>query len=643
MVVPMALTVTPLFSDHMVVQRDRPALIWGSAAAHATVTITLADAGITAQADAAGAWRAHLPAMPAGGSHTLRIASGNENIILRDVLIGDVWLCAGQSNMEWPLQQSSDGAAATAAATCPRLRLFSVPRAVGDTATSVALQGAWKECTPETAASFSAVGYFFARAVQEQLDVPIGLINNAVGGSSAQAWTPLSYLEERPATAGLAIALRAALAAHPETQNLISKGVQMFGEVTYHKDTGNEGVAQGFADPAHDMAAWQPMPVPSYWQQHGLLINGAVWFRRTVTVPPRWHGRALRLQLGAVDDFDVTYFNGVEVGAAPKDDANAYARLRDYRIAPELVREGENVIAVRVFDHFGNGGLCGKREHLRLCCEEAPADFIPLEGTWHYRVERAIPLPAASPLNALSCPSGLYNGMLAPLLPFAICGVIWYQGESNGSDGWQYRVLLPTMIQAWRDAWGQGDFPFLIVQLANFQQAPIEPCNDNWAELREAQTYTARTVANAAQAIAIDIGDADDIHPRNKCEVGRRLALLALKRVYGRACVDQGPAFQSMIIADGCARLQFSHCAEGLTTQDGLPPRSFAIAGADRKFKWAAARIDGTTVLVSHPDVPAPVAVRYAWAANPQSNLCNFHGLPAEPFRTDCWPGMSER
>jgi len=639
----MTLTVAPLFSDNMVIQCDRPAPIWGTAAPMAAVTIHAGNACSTASADAAGVWRTHLPAMPAGGPIELQIESGRAQITVRNVLVGEVWLCAGQSNMEWPLQQSSDGPAASAAATCPRIRLFCVPRAVGDTPGAIALRGVWQECTPATAAAFSAVGYFFAHAVQEQLNVPVGLINNAVGGSSAEAWTPLHYLDERPATRGLVTALRDALAQHPELQGSLSQGVQYFGDVTYHKDTGNEGVAQGFAAPAQDMCQWQPMPVPSYWQQYGLLINGAVWFRRGVTVPERWHGQALRLQLGTVDDFDVTYFNGVEVGAAPTDDANAYARLRDYMVPADLVRAGENSIAVRVFDHYGNGGMCGKREHLRLCCAAAPADFIPLEGTWHYRVERAIPLPPPSLLNAMSCPSGLYNGMLTPLAPFALRGVLWYQGESNAECAWQYHVLLPTMIQAWRDLWGQGDFPFLIVQLANHKQAPIEPCNDSWAELREAQALTARTVANAAQALAIDIGDADDIHPRNKREVGRRLALLALARTYGRAIEDRGPVFEHMEIADGVARLQFSHCTGGLTTQDGLPPRSFAVAGADRIFKWAEARIDGATVLVSHADVPAPVAVRYAWAANPQCNLCNFHGLPAEPFRTDCWPGMTER
>jgi sialate O-acetylesterase len=639
----MTLAVSPLFSDNMVIQRERPAPIWGTAAPNAAVTMRVDNATITTHADATGTWRAHLPAMPAGGPIELHLESARAQITLRNVLVGEVWLCAGQSNMEWPLQQSSDGPAATAAATCPRIRLFSVPRAVGDTPGALAQQAAWKECTPATAAAFSAVGYFFAHALQEQLDLPIGLINNSVGGSAAEAWTPLHYLEERPATRALVATLREQLAQHPELQGSLSKGVQVFGDITYHKDTGNTGVTQGFAAPAQDLAQWQTMPVPSYWQQHGLLINGAVWFRRTVTVPERWHGQALRVQLGTVDDFDVTYFNGVEIGAAPTDDPNAYARLRDYVVPPELVHAGENVIAVRVFDHFGNGGMCGKREHLHLCCAEAPADFIPLEGTWHYRVERAIPMPEQAPLNAMTCPSGLYNGMLAPLAPFALRGVLWYQGESNAERAWQYRVLLPTMIQAWRDLWGQGDFPFLIVQLANYRQAPLEPCHDSWAELREAQALAARTMAHVAQALAIDVGEAEDIHPRNKREVGRRLALLALARIYGRALEDHGPVFEHMTIAAGVARLQFSHCAEGLTTQDGLPLRGFAIAGADRVFKWAHARIAGAAVLASHPDVPAPVAVRYAWAANPQCNVCNFHGLPAAPFRTDCWPGMTER
>jgi len=465
--------------------------------------------------------------------------------------------------------------------------------------------------------------------------MPIGLINCSWGGSCAEAWMPRDVLERDPRHRPIVERYRAQ---HHGDISAVFQSWQ--GTPVVHQDSGNEGETRGWASPACDTSAWRELPMPSYWQQHGWNFNGAVWLRREVNIPKSWAGRELELHLGCLDDFDTTYFSGVRVGETSSD-PNAYAVERCYTVPAALVTPGRAVIAVRVFDHFGNGGMAGPLKEMFLTLRGARAKKIPLAGTWRACVERELPMKDMSAMTGpLGAPAVMYNGMLAPLVPFALRGVIWYQGESNAGRAAQYRSLFPALITAWRACWQQPALPFLFVQLANYKEPPVAPMDDDWAELREAQT-AALALPATAMAAAINIGDAQDIHPRNKRDVGKRLALCALAHVYGQDVVCSGPMYRAHAIEGSAVRIMFDHVDGGLRARRGAL-RGFAIAGADRRFVWAQARIEQDTVRVWSNDVPQPVAVRYAWAANPPCNLYNAAGLPAVPFRTDAWPGITE-
>ena len=379
------------------------------------------------------------------------------------------------------------------------------------------------------------------------------------------------------------------------------------------------------------------MHVPENWQIEGLQdYDGAIWFRKEFDVPSTWLGQDLTLNLGPIDDIDVTWFNGILAGSEEQ-----WAHSRSYRIPAALVKEGRNAIAIRVLDTGGPGGIWGAPEQLAL--KRNAQDSIPLAGEWYYRMSLArneIPAPPFSVENP-NCPTVLFNGMISPLIPFAMRGVIWYQGESNAYNAFQYRTLFSAFIQDWRMHWNQGDFLFLFVQLANFMPVAAEPVEDTWAELREAQLMTL-SQKNTGMAVTIDIGDAADIHPKNKQEVGNRLAAWARKIVYQEKVDCSGPINQNMRIQGDKIRLTFNHVGTGLMIKGGEELKGFAIAGEDRKFRWAKARIEGKQVVVWSPEVSAPKAVRYGWSSNPICNLYNQAGFPASPFRTDDWPGLTQ-
>ena len=479
-----------LFGDHMVFQRGLPVPVWGWADAGEQVTVTWDDQTHTAVADDQGRWSVKLDAMPAGGPHTVRVAGSNA-IELADVLVGEVWVASGQSNMQWTVAASANPEAEQAAAEFPRIRMFTVDRVTAE-APQETCGGAWQVCSPETVSSFSAVAYYFGRALHQELDVPVGLINTSWGGTPIEAWTSLAVQESLP-------------------------GLE---------------------------------PHLTQWQQQVEAFDPA----------------AARAQ------FERQLAEWEEAAAA----AHAAGR-------------------------------------------EAPRK----------------PTPPTDPRTSPHRPASLYNGMVAPLAPYAIRGGIWYQGESNAGRAHLYAMQLRAMIENWRELWGQGDFPFAWVQLANFMAPQEQPSEGGWAWIRE-QMVRALDVPNTGMAVIIDIGEADDIHPRNKQDVGGRLALWALSQVYGQeGIVYSGPLYRSMRRAGNAIELEFDH-AEGLTAQ-GEELTGFAIAGADRQFVWADARIEDGKVIVSSPEVAEPVAVRYGWANNPPCNLYNAAGLPASPFRTDDW------
>jgi sialate O-acetylesterase len=628
---------SPLFTDNMVLQRNVSAPVWGWAEPGTRIKVEVAGKSASAIADASGKWLAKLPALPVGGPYTLHL-TGPTTIDLKNILVGDVWICSGQSNMEMGIGAVHNGAQEIASADYPQIRLLTVQKKVSLSPQDT-FSGHWDVCTPQTVsaggwAGFSAVGYFFGRELQAHLKVPIGLIHTSWGGTPAEAWTSAEALRKLPD-------FTARVAQVEEARALAAKGqLDYEHQLDQWWSDNDPGTKQGWDRPEADVSAWKTMTLPTAWEKAGLPdFDGTVWFRREVTVPDSSVGKEAILHLGPIDDMDTTYVNGVRVGGL-----NTYDVDRSYKLSVGTLKSGKNIITVRVLDTGGAGGIYGKPEQMSLECGDGSQ--IPLNGDWQYSVSAELkqlrPPPINHAANDPNVSTVLYNGMVAPLIPFAIRGAIWYQGETNAGRAFQYRSLLPAMIRDWRDRFGVGEFPFLIVQLANWQARQTVPGDDAWAELREAQALTAKTVGHSAIAVITDLGDAGDIHPKDKQDVGKRLALQALVVAYGeKHLVSSGPVYKEMKKTGNILHLTFDSNGGGLVTKDGANLEGFAIAGADRKWVWGEARIVGNEVQVSSPSVPDPVAVRYAWHINPLGNLYNKEGLPAGPFRTDDWPGIT--
>ena len=631
-----------IFSDHLVLQRDCAIPIWGRAEADEILMVELAETSAQTTADAAGRWQVTLPALPAGGPHTLTVR-GSTTVVLRDVLVGEVWLCSGQSNMEMQLFQAANGAAESAAAELPQIRLLTVPKQFSLTpATDMCAR--WAVCTPGEATLFSAVAYFFGRELHRRLGVPIGLINSSWGGTNAQTWTSRDGISSDPALHGYATELEQAerMSTGPAAEAYLAERAKFLAHLPH--DAGNRGLAEGWADVSHDDSDWGTMGLPEYWSRAGHATNGVFWFRRTVDVPAAWTGHDLLLSLGAADKSDDTYFNGQRVGGLNwADNSASWGTPREYTVPASLVKPGRNTIAVRVLSNFTGGGLIGPAAVMELRTQgPGEARPIPLAGPWRYRIEQDFGLvpktPAEPPAPAgVSVPSMLFNGMIAPLIPYALRGAIWYQGESNADDAGRYRTLFPALIRDWRRHWKRGDFPFYFVQLANFvRQGSTADYEDTaWPRLREAQSL-ALALPGTGMAVTIDIGEATNIHPTNKQDVGLRLALNALAQTFGQRVAYRGPHFVSQRLEGSALRLDLGDAA-GLWARDGAV-RGFAVAGNDRVFHVAAGRIEGASVVVSSPKVTKPVAARYGWGDCPPCALYNDANLPAEPFRTDDWP-----
>ena len=635
-----------VIADHMVLQQELDAPIWGSAAPGEAVRVR-ADwltEEVTTEADADGNWMVRLRTPEAGGPHSITITGGN-TITLEDVMIGEVWVCSGQSNMEFAVESTGPGYPGVdnylldiGSADFPDIRLFNV-------ANSVALEprtdctGTWARCSPDTVRGFSAVAYFFGREIHFETGVPIGLIGSNWGGTPAEAWTSAEFLGAMPDFAdGLArVAEARTEAADIEERQQTALAAWWAGLA--QKDAGSQPgrwMSAEFAD-----EAWDEMVLPVKWEDTELGdFDGIVWFRKAVEIPAAWAGRDLVLELGPIDDMDTTWFNGARIGGF--EEAGYWTTERRYTIPASAVKPGRNVIAVRAFDSGGAGGLWGDAQQLTLAPSDADGEeAVPLAGPWRYRPGAALsdlpPWPSVSRPDQNS-PTTLFNGMIAPLIPFAIRGAIWYQGESNRSRAHQYRTLFPTMIHSWRAAWGQGDFPFYFVQIAPFGYGGDE---GQAAELREAQLMTL-AVKNTGMAVTMDIGNADDIHPTNKHDVGKRLALWALAKTYGREdLVYSGPIYRSHAVEGAAIRMSFAHVGGGLVAEGGELTH-FTIAGSDQVFVPARAVIDGDTIVVASDTVPHPIAVRYGWGPADAPNLFNAAGLPASSFRTDAWPGLTQ-
>ena len=623
------------FTDNMVLQRGISDPIWGWTTPGATVKVRVAGKGAVAVAGPDGKWTAHLPKLPVGGPYALTI-SGPQNATLQNVMVGDVWLCTGQSNMEFGVGNMLGGDAAIAAANNPNIRLFTVPKATALTPQATAA-GQWQVCTPDTIKSqgtwngFSAVGYVFGLELNQKLHVPIGLLQTSYGGTPAEAWTSGPALTQHMPDFRDAIV---------QLDNAVSDRGKVSQEqrtAAYYK-ANDPGSASGlsWADPAFDDTGWTALPTPGYWQQAGIPalanVNGIGWYRKEVDLPAEDAGKAAVFHMTA-DDNDTTWINGVQIGYT-----EGFNVPRAYPIPAGLLHAGHNVIAVRVLDTGGGGGIWGGAGSLHLDIADTPS--LPLAGPWQFRLAKPLtalpPVPADVSSNP-SYPSELYNAMISPLIPFGVKGALWYQGENNANKAYQYRTLLPTMINDWRERWGEGPFPFLIVQLAGYQ-----PGGPSWPELREAQALTASTLPNAGLVTAIDIGDQNDIHPKDKIDVGHRLALVAEAQVYHENVPDYGPVYAGMNVQGNAVTLTFHDVDGGLIAKGGSSLTGFTIAGADQNFVPADTKIVGNTLVVSSPQVSSPVAVRYAWTPYAELNFYNAAGLPAFPFRTDSWPGITD-
>lgn len=664
-------TVHKVYGDHMVLQRDRPIRISGTAAPGESVKVTIGDNSAYATAGDDGEWTAELPAMKAGMQPYSVVVTGKEGtpgVSFEDVLIGEVWLASGQSNMEMPVYSgrqfwnSANGKAEVAAADHPGIRLFNTcqRRSVSPGVEQKEIAGpGWVVCSPETVGPFSALGYYFARQLHKDLNVPVGVINSSWGGTPIQSWISEAGYRSANRTGELA-KIESSRKPSKEQEAKIAAlkkkakiAFDAWEKRFYAFDPAATAAAQAWKNPGFDDSGWQSEEVPS---SPAADFDGIFWYRRTVTIPAEWAGKELTLSLGAIDDCDETFFNGEKVGATGTSTPNYWSVPRVYKIPGKLVRAGANTIAVRVADMYSNGGMAGPEPLFYLQLGNDKNDRIRLNGAWKYKVEFKIDTQKLgtrpTPPNDLSLtqnhpyfPATLYNSMIAPWTVYPIRGVIWYQGESNAGAYEEYMKLHPLLIQDWRNKWNNPEMPFLFIQLAAFERhspskpGPADfwknrqPSDSSWPKLREVQTATL-AIPNTGMAVAIDVGNPFDIHPADKQTLGYRLGKEAERICYGSKAISAGPLYERMTVEGNKVRLFFKNTGSGLVARDGAPT-SFAIAGKDGNFVWADAKIDGDTVLVWSDKVKEPVEVRYAWAGYPgNANLYNKEGFPASPFRT---------
>ncbi|MEM6964779.1 MAG: sialate O-acetylesterase [Bacteroidota bacterium] len=620
------LEVSKLFSDHAVLQRDQPLRIWGWATPKAPVAVFFNQKKYTTTTDQAGRWLIKLPATPQGGPHTMQIKSGNEEINLKDILMGDVWICSGQSNMEWMVRDANNAFAEIENANDTNIRHFKVPNSYAQSPEEKLAGGTWQTAHPKTVGEFTAVGYYFAKALRAHVDVPIGLLNTSWGGSRIEPWMSAGTLD----------------LGNPETavQNIINdtkrkyeatlqKLRKVFPDLTDQERGMKDGKAV-WAAKQLDPSGWAMLPVPGLWEEQGFAgFDGYAWYRTTFVLTAEEAKEDIILGLGKIDDSDMTWVNGQQVGASEQQ----WNLARVYEVPASALQVGKNTIAIRVADTGGGGGIHGSADLLFV---KTNRQKISLAGDWSFRLDALMSMDYLS--NANQIPTLLYNKMIHPLKYFAIKGALWYQGESNASnqkDTDSYQQLFENMIRSWRKDFAVGDFPFLYVQLANWLPPQPAGTKSHWAELRDAQTQTLK-VKNTAQAVIIDIGDETDIHPRNKQDVGFRLALAARKLAYGANILYQSPTYRSHQIKDGKVHLTFDHAGKGLQVRNKYGyVNGFAIAGKDKKFVWAKAKLDTSdTVIIWNDKVANPKYIRYAWADNPDDvNLYNSADLPACPFR----------
>ncbi len=647
-----AVKVSGVFADQMVLQREAAVPVWGWAEPGEGVTVEFAGQKKSATAGSDGKWLVRLdPLRTSAEPQELTVSgktSGGQSSVVKlsDVLVGDVWLCSGQSNMEFPMNNLKDTVYADdlASANFPLIRQGLVPRDPSvEPRTNAAVN--WTICTPQSVGRFTAAGFYFAREVQQQLGVPIGLIHSSWGGTSAESWTSKDALDTVPAFKARADEQLADLYRLPKMIEKFPAALDAWEKANGRVDSENVGEKNGWANTGAATADWKAAKINDKWSVAGLTNGGVIWLRKEVVLPAAVAGKNFRFEPGLVDEQYLTvYWNGHKIGETGHKPPHFYFGYVSFDVPAKWLQPGANVLALRfvvatgdkqpVLRHAIDLGFLnlGLKELSDDCLVKIEKDFPPL--TKAVLASR----PAVPKADAAHTSSTLFGGMIAPLLPFGLKGVLWYQGEEDGKRAYAYRALLPLMINDWRSRWGY-EFPFLIQQLPNWNASGAT--NTEWAELREAQALTAENLPNCGIAVGIDVGEAHNVHPRNKREIGRRLALVALAKVYGQPVDCTGPVYDSMQVEAGRIRLRFKPVG-GLKSDDAKPLRNFTIAGEDKVFVPAVAKIEGDSVVVTSPVSATPVAVRYAFINNPEGcNFSNASHLPAMPFRTDQWPAST--
>ncbi len=642
-----------IISDNMVLQQNQEVVLWGKARPGSKMTLEASwKAVVKTRTSEDSSWIIRLKTPDAGGPFTLAFTNRDTVIRIENVMTGEVWICSGQSNMEmpvmgWPPTDTIlNSRKEIAEANYPDIRMFTVTKAFS-VLPGKAFDGKWEVCSPETAGMFSATAYFFGKKLHQELGVPVGLIHSSWGGTPVESWMSRQKINEYVEFREIMQRLDSAAQKSREIESWLMKCPELkidvkSGDPWRNLNFGDDEIPR----PGFNHEQWKNIAVPARFENSEIgSIDGAVWYRRFVSLPEKWKNRELVVELGPIDDMDITWFNGNKIGSHESD--GEWQVVRKYSIPAKNVFIGNNLLAIRVLDIRGGGGITGKPEDLKIYPADNPADQIGLSGEWKY-LPVAILYKGSFRLFDISSmqfynmaklpveigpntPTALFNAMINPLIPYTLRGAIWYQGESNSGNPELYTRLFPDMIGCWREAWQQGDFPFYFVQIAPFDYGDWS----NAAGLREAQFKTL-SVPNTGMAVTLDIGNPVNIHPANKPEVGRRLALWALAKDYGKQVAFSGPLYASMETKGNTVIISFNYAENGLQSAEG-GLQNFQVAGEDKKFVQAKAIIEGDKIIVQSHFVMKPVAVRYLWDNASEASLFNTEGLPASSFRTDNW------
>jgi len=635
------ITVSHMFGDNMVLQQNAKVPVWGTAAKGQKVEVQFGECQATARADKNGRWQADLNNLKLGKPDSLVITSAGQRVVFRNVQVGEVWLCSGQSNMEMPMISNwsflDNREQECREANYPDIRYIKIERNIATRPIDTVITRGWLECDSVTVRDLSCTAYFFARKLHKDLNVPIGLVFSSWGGTTIETWMSQSALDTISEFESKMQKL-ASLPIERDSLDIIYE--RDLAQMNREKAELDAGIRNGdsiFLKADADRSGCMTMNLPGFWESTSIgSFDGTMWFSRNIDIPASVAGKELELHYGSPDDAADLWVNGISI----KQENVEWGKPRAAKIPAGTTKQGANVITFLVTDNQGSGGWMNEKEDYYIT--DGKRWKMSITDGWAvakgYELNQIKTQPIA--LDFPSFPCLLYNGMINPLMPFAIKGAIWYQGESNADRAYQYSYLFKAMITDWRQKWGIGDFPFIFCQLANFMDRNNQPVDDTWAELREAQT-NALELPNTGMAVLIDIGNPKDIHPGNKQDAGARLAGVAENDVYGKTNECNSPRIKSWRTDGNKMILEFEFAYGGLTTTNGQQPTGFAIAGADNKFVWAKAEVSGNTATVWADDIAEPKNVRYGWSANPDVNIANSAGLPMNPFRTDTLHGIT--